>query len=199
MELSASVDASYGVHRDDQSHSGMTLFLSGCPIFSRSSSRRPSQLHPCMLKSLRPYVIWLRDLLSELGYAQGSPTVIKQDNKSALTIYEKGWSKSDRTHHSIKYSYITEQISDGVIKPVYVPTEEMRVDILTKSLVGSKIHAFYDGSKTALHCWREVIGNCVRAVIEDPTVLCWLFWNQTTDLVDIMDHTFLEDSSSLLL
>jgi hypothetical protein len=100
-----------------------------------------------------PYVIWLRDLLSELGYAQGSPTVIEQDNKSALPIYEKGWSKSDRTRHiSIKYSYITEQISDGVIKPVYVPTEEIRADILTKPLGGSKFHAFYDGSKVARKC-----------------------------------------------
>jgi hypothetical protein len=99
--------------------------------------------------ALCPYVIWLRDLLSELGYAQGSPTAIEQDSKSALTIYEKGWNKSDR---SIKYSYITEQISDGNIKPVYVPTEEMRVDILTKPLVGSKFHAFYDGSKTTRKC-----------------------------------------------
>jgi hypothetical protein len=38
-------------------------------------------------------------------------TVVEQDNKSALTFYGQGWSKSDRTRHiSIKYSFITEQI-----------------------------------------------------------------------------------------
>jgi hypothetical protein len=147
-------------------------------------------------------VIWLRDLLSELGYAQGSPTVVEQGNKSALTIYEKGWSKSDRTRHiSIKYSYITEQISDGVIKPVYVPTEEMRANILTKPLVPRLLG-------NVLHCWREVLGNCVRAVTECPKVallarrrgvLCWLFWNQTTVPVDIMNHSFLEVSSRVVL
>jgi hypothetical protein len=100
-----------------------------------------------------PYVIWMRDLLSELGYSQGQPTVIEQDNKSALMAYEKGWNKSERTRHiSIKYSYITEQIGEGVIQPVYVPTEQMKADILTKPLVGSKFRAFYDGSVGARKC-----------------------------------------------
>jgi hypothetical protein len=119
MELSASVDASFGVHRDDKSHSGMSLFLSGCPIFSRSSKQKTvatSSMHAEVLALYDsvPYVVWMRDLLSELGYVQGLPTVVEQDNKSALMAYEKGWNKSERTRHiSIKYSYITEQISGG--------------------------------------------------------------------------------------
>jgi hypothetical protein len=58
------------------------------------------------------------------------------------------------------------------------------------------------------HCWREVLGDYVRVVNECPTVallarrrgvLCWLFWNQTTVPVDIMDHSFLEVSSRVVL
>jgi hypothetical protein len=40
----------------------------------------------------------------------------------------------------------------GVIQPEYVPTEQMKADILTKPFVGSKFKAFYDGSVGARKC-----------------------------------------------
>jgi hypothetical protein len=155
MNLSASVDASFGIHRDNKSHSGMSLFVAGCPIFSRSTKQKTvatSSMHAEVLALYDsvPYIIWLRDLLGELGYRQDRPTVVEQDNKSALTVYGQGWSKSDRTRHiSIKYSFITEQIGEGVIQPVYVPTEQMRADALTKPVTGNK---FVDSFRSVDRC-----------------------------------------------
>ena len=144
MRLSASVDASMGIHRDDHGHTGMTLSISGSPIFSRSTKQKTvatSSTHAEILALYDsvPYIIWLRDLLNELGYSQTDRTVVEQDNKSALSIYEQGWSKSDKTRHiSIKYSFINEQIKDGVIIPKYVPSEEMKSDVLTKPITGAR-------------------------------------------------------------
>lgn len=35
-----------------------------------------------------PEVVWLRNLLRELGFPQGNPTVIYNDSKSAIALSE---------------------------------------------------------------------------------------------------------------
>ena len=138
MQLTASVDASHAIHRDLKGHTGMSLYISECPIFSRSVKQKTvatSSTHAeiLALHEAIPYIIWIRALLCELGYPQVNPTVVEQDNKSALAIYDQGWSKSNKTRHiGIKYAFINEQIKEGIIKPVYVETGKMRADILTK-------------------------------------------------------------------
>jgi hypothetical protein len=150
MDLSASVDASHAIHRDNKGHTGMVLFISGCPIFSRSIKQKSvatSSTHAEILALYEsvPYIVWIRELLTELGYPQNQPTMVEQDNMSALTVYEQGWSKSNKTRHiSVKYAYITEQIDDGVIKPTYVPTGQMKADILTKPITGSRFKEYYN-------------------------------------------------------
>ena len=147
MVLSASVDASFGVHRDGKSHSGMVLLVSGCPIFSRSTKQKSvatSSMHAEILALYEaiPYILWARELMRELGYEQKAATKIEQDNEAALTVYDQGWSKSNKTRHlGIKYAFIGEQIEQDVIEPVYTKTNDVKADILTKPIHGKK---FYD-------------------------------------------------------
>ena len=151
MDLSASVDASHTIHRDDKGHSGMMLFIDDSPVFSRSTKQKlvaTSSMHAEVLALFDavPYVIWMRDLLSELGYPQG-PTPVEQDNKSALMIYEQGWNKSNKTRHiSVKYSFIIEQIENQIINPVYVASNLMRADMLTKPITGNRFKDYYQDS-----------------------------------------------------
>jgi hypothetical protein len=149
MELSASVDASHAIHRDLKGHTGMSLFIAGCPIFSRSVKQKSvatSSTHAeiLALHESIPYIIWLRDLLRELGYPQLNATAVEQDNKSALAIYDQGWSKSNKTRHiGIKYAFITEQVREGVINPKYVKTGEIRADVLTKVVPTGQFEKYY--------------------------------------------------------
>ena len=83
-----------------------------------------------------PYVLNLRVLLTELGYPQ-PPTVLYQDNQSAIHLSEHGDSKSCRTQHiRVRYHYLQERIEAKDIQISYKPTEAMLADILTKPLTG---------------------------------------------------------------
>ncbi len=90
--------------------------------------------------------------------------------------YEQGWNKSTKTRHiSVKYSFIIEQIQNGIIKPVYVQSDQMRADMLTKPITGNKFKDYYQDSmqrKTdftllaSQGLWSHPID---ENVLEDPT------------------------------
>ena len=88
------------------------------------------------LSDLCSPVIWNREFL----IAQGEnlkPTTVYQDNQSTMALVNKGASTSERTRHiKIRYFWVKDQVDNGEIQIVYVPTEDMTADILTKPLQG---------------------------------------------------------------
>jgi hypothetical protein len=83
-------------------------------------------------------VVWLQELLGELGYSYG-PSVLFQDNKSTITLAEQGASSSGKSKHiSVRYFYVKQLIDAKQVTVEYPPTEAMIVDILTKPIVGNK-------------------------------------------------------------
>ena len=79
-------------------------------------------------------VVWMRGLLSELGYPQTKPTVVYQDNSAAIAIV-KGEKDSTRLkHETVKLNVMRDYFRNGVIELVKTPTEDMIADIMTKSL-----------------------------------------------------------------
>jgi hypothetical protein len=143
MTLSASVDASKGIHRlDEKGHTGMAIQIGGSTIFFKSSKQKcvaTSATHSEILALYDSlgYILSIRNLLNELGYVQDQPTRIQQDNRGAISIYERGWSFSNKSRHiRAKYFYIVEQLSEESIAVVPTPTDEMISDGLTKPLNG---------------------------------------------------------------
>jgi hypothetical protein len=146
MVLSASVDASHDIHRDNKGHSGLVISLGGLPVFHRSTKQKlvstsAMQAEIVALYDSFPYISWFRDLLEELGYVQPGPTPVQQDNQSSLSIFDgSGQANSRKTrHYGNKIAFIKEQVQEGVIKPVYVPTGEMIADRLTKPFGGARM------------------------------------------------------------
>ena len=144
MVLKASVDASYNLHPDCKGHTGLVILIGDCPIFAKSNKQRSvatSSMHAeviALFDSI-PFVTWLRDLLGELGYPQENPTIIEQDNQSAIQVYSEGVMKSSKTRHlSNKCAYISEMIQEKVIIPKYVQTDLILADVLTKPVTGTR-------------------------------------------------------------
>ena len=55
-------------------------------------------------------IMWLRQFLSELGYPPSTPTIIYEDNKSAINIIQNGNDKGRTKHMDIRYHYIRELV-----------------------------------------------------------------------------------------
>ena len=83
-------------------------------------------------------ILWIREFLIDQGYALG-PTPVGEDNKSVLTLLEKRRFGTARTKHiKIRYFFVVDRIKSGELNMVYVPTDLMIADFMTKPLSGSQ-------------------------------------------------------------
>ncbi len=99
-----------------------------------------------------PSILWTQYFLEEQGYPL-LPSIIHQDNQSAMLLETNGRaSSSKRTRHmNIRYFFVADCQERGHVKIQYCPTDEMVGDFFTKPLGGAKFRRF-----------RNIIMNCAR-------------------------------------
>jgi hypothetical protein len=78
--------------------------------------------------------IYLRQVLEELGYAQQEPTIIFEDNQSAIAIVKNDAFHEQTKHMGVRYHFICDAVTNGEVEIEYVPTERQMADTLTKPL-----------------------------------------------------------------
>ncbi len=143
MGVIGSIDASYGVHSDGKSHSGMVVSVGEGPIFVKSSKQKivtksSYEAELVALSDNASQVLWSREFLIGQGFVF-PPTTIFQDNKATIGSILKGGPSSERSRHiSIRRFWLTERIENGELAIVYCGTDEMVSDLLTKPLQGEK-------------------------------------------------------------
>ena len=139
-------DASYGVHVDGKSHTGVYITLGRGGVFFRSSKQKivaksSTESELVGLSDSLGQSIWTRDFLIGQGYTMGPATVF-QDNKSTMALAAKGRSTSDRTRHiHIRYYFVKDRVDSGEVRIEYKPTKLMLADLLTKPLQGELFRA----------------------------------------------------------
>jgi len=81
--------------------------------------------------------------MEEQGYNM-DPSILYQDNMSAILLEKNGKaSSSKRTKHiKVKYFYIKEKVDNGEIEIEHCPTDQMWTDINTKPKQGTVYHKF---------------------------------------------------------
>jgi len=138
----AYIDASYGVHHDAKSHTGVVISLGAGPIFVKSAKQKivtksSTEAELVGISDALSTVIWIRQFLQQQGHDMG-PATVYQDNTSTIALAEKGRAISERTRHiNIRHFFVNDRIANGEIVVVHKPTAEMVSDILTKPLQGS--------------------------------------------------------------
>ena len=80
-------------------------------------------------------VVWIRQLLKDLGLERTDPTHVQIDNRSARQLAENPVHHQRSKHIDIKY-WIRDMVAAGTVQLIDVPTEDQRADFLTKSLRG---------------------------------------------------------------
>ena len=73
-------------------------------------------------------------MLSSLGFEQNSPVVIYEGNQAAQKIAENPVLHDRTKHIDIRYHFVRELVEDLKIDVVYIETQKMVADLLTKAV-----------------------------------------------------------------
>ena len=83
--------------------------------------------------------IWLRNLLTELGYKFSTPSTLFVDNNSAIAVAKNPEKFSRVKHIDLRLYWLKEKVGEGIVHPVHCPTADMPADLLTKALASAKV------------------------------------------------------------
>ena len=146
MKAISAADASYGEHADGKSHSGGTVgfesdtscnfaFVSGKqPVVAKSVG----EAELIAENKVGDYVEWSCEMLDELGYPQECVPMYV-DSTCAMQMLKQGTGSFKRAKHiKVRFFWMKDLIDAEKIKLIYVPTEELVADILTKPMSGGK-------------------------------------------------------------
>lgn len=90
-------------------------------------------------------VVWLRQLLSELGYTQKDPTMVYSDSMSAIQgILNRGSLQYYTKHVGVKMGSTRDVLKDNDIELVWLQSSDMPADGFTKQLKNNKFQLFKD-------------------------------------------------------
>ena len=78
--------------------------------------------------------IWLRSLLTSIGFHQNSPSTILCDNNAAINLSEDLSLHQRVKHIDIKYHFLREHVNMGEITLKYINTNDNLTDIFTKAI-----------------------------------------------------------------
>ena len=142
-------DASFAVHADGKSHSGIVTTLGEGAVDAESTKQKlvttsSAESELVTLAGAVMVAIHKKEFLEYQGYQVG-PALIYQDNQSAITLARKGKSTSPRTRHvNIRYFFVHDRINSGEVAVEYLSTDEMLADLLTKPLQGGRFKKLRD-------------------------------------------------------
>ena len=84
-------------------------------------------------------IAWLTSLQREIGFPQEGPVPMVSDNQSGIFLAINPAHDRRLKHVDIRYHFIREFVEGNRVEIVYISTDDMIADILTK-LLGAKKH-----------------------------------------------------------
>ena len=79
-------------------------------------------------------ILWMRQLMGELGYDTSGPSLLRMDNQSTIAVSKNPEHHGKMKHLSLHLFWLRDAVQDGLIAPTFVSTQDMAADIFTKSL-----------------------------------------------------------------
>jgi hypothetical protein len=142
------VDASFRVHPDYKSHTGMVGTMGTGIVASASrkqklNTRSSTHAELVAANDVMTIVLWTKFFTEAQGY-EVTDNIMYQDNRSAILL-EKNGTKSAGSRSralNIRYFFITDNIEQGHLRIEYCPTDAMLADYMTKPLQGQKSSKF---------------------------------------------------------
>ena len=133
------MDSDWANSSDRKSTSGFVFFIDSCLVVWCSKKQVTIATSTSVAKYFAMYeatteAVCLCNLLDDLQIPQKGPTLLCEDNQTAIKLAEDKTSHKRTKHIDVKYKYMHEEQERGTICVVYVPSEENLVDFFTKLL-----------------------------------------------------------------
>ena len=84
-------------------------------------------------------ICWVQNLLKELGYTPSAPAKLYMDNQSAMSVAKNPEHHGRMKHLDLCYYWLRDQVAIKKIQPLYLKTEDMPADLLTKPLAKPQV------------------------------------------------------------
>ena len=117
-----------------------SLVYSGCNLLMWRSTKQhttalsSTEAEYMALTDTLKEVLWLKQLLGELGFGQFGPVTIFEDNAGCIKLSKNPIILSRSKHIDIKHHFIRDHVELGTVKIVHKPGTEVVADALTKGL-----------------------------------------------------------------
>ena len=152
MHIVGMSDAGHAVHPDtgaSQIAYQLSVGDNNAPFLSHCSAETGS-ISPCTMSAeyiglgnAAKEAVHYRQFAETLGYPSPGPTVIKQDNNSAINLTKAPAVTRRSRFINIRHHFVRSLYQTNIIKPVYTNTNDMSaVDMLTKSGSSPKVNKF---------------------------------------------------------
>jgi hypothetical protein len=139
VEIAAYVDAAFMCHDGMVSRSGLVVAIAGACICAVSRkqelvTKSSTEAELVALSDMSNNVLWIRQILEEMGYKQG-PTVVHEDNLSTIALITNNVTHRQSTKHvNLRYFFIRDRIRTGELQVQHVPSAIQVADMMTKPL-----------------------------------------------------------------
>lgn len=141
-------DADWGENRDNRRSTTGFVFLMADGAVTWSSrmqktvARSSTEAEYMALSEACSEIAWLTSLQTEIGYASTTPTPLVADNQGGIFLAVNPAHDRRLKHVDIRYHFIREYVESKRVNIVYVSTNDMIADILTKPLGPTKFEHF---------------------------------------------------------
>ncbi len=144
MKLFVYVDASFNIHLDSKSHTGIGISIGDNSDFIFTKSTKQSCISGSSTESeliglteALKYCNWFSRLANSLDVNLILPTIIYQDNQSAIQLATIDTINTTKARFmNLRINLIRDQLAKDNIMLEYLPSGKMKVDMLTKVIVG---------------------------------------------------------------
>jgi hypothetical protein len=145
VELTTYADADDATSADRKSISGNALMIGNNALIGWTSQKqKPVALSTAEAEYIAQSeavreTVWLRNILSDLGFTQKEPTSVYQDNTTAIAwSHEEAYSKRGKDI-DVRYHYTMDQVKVGNVRVQFTGTKDMVADVMTKPLSGEEL------------------------------------------------------------
>lgn len=139
-------DADHGGNKDTGRSTGAYITRIGTGAVNWSSKLQPivtlssTEAEYVAAVEAGKEICWMRNLLTELGYSvTDKPSTLHIDNNSAISVAKNPEHFGRLKHLDLRYYWLRDVCSAGIISPDFCPTAEMPADLLTKPLERVKV------------------------------------------------------------